>query len=295
MAPSDQPCADPSTAFRGSVRDRIALAGRPDAAPELLVLLATDEADAVRLTVAENVSAPSHADRLLAQDAVAIIRVSLARKLAAQAAELAEGLSDRRIRLAWDALLLLAQDLRNEVRHAVADTLADMPDAPHDLVLALARDAALLVCEPLIRLSGVLTEEDLLGLVRTPPGAASCTAVARRLQLAEPVCDAVVASGDIPAMAALLRNPTAQIAEGTLGRLVDLAGQHLHLREPLAWRPVLPALLVPRLAELLAEEILAQLAAETDNPLPVSRLLQARAAAAGSPSVTPSRRSWSTS
>lgn len=236
MAPLDQPHADTHTAFRGSLAERVSLAGRPDAAPELLVLLAADEAEAVRRAVAENPGAPSHADRLLAEDAEASIRVSLARKLAAQAADLARDMADRRGRLAWDALLLLVRDLRNEVRHAVADTLADLPDAPHGLVLALARDAALLVCEPLIRLSAALTVEDLIGLVRDPPGAGSRTAVARRLQLAGPVCDAVVESGDVAAMAALLRNPTARITFEGLGALAKLAGRYPSLREPLAGR-----------------------------------------------------------
>jgi uncharacterized protein (DUF2336 family) len=274
MAPFDPPAADAHTAFRGSLMERVALAGRPDAAPELLVLLAADEAEAVRRTVAENPGAPSHADRLLAQDAVASIRISLARKLAAQAADLAKGAADRRVRLAWDALLLLAQDLRNEVRHAVADTLADLPDAPHDLVLALARDAVLLVCEPLIRLSAILTEEDLLGLVREPPGAGSRTAVSRRLGLAEPVCEAVVESGDLAAMAALLRNPTARIPLGALGVLVELAGQHPSLQEPLLCRAALPEALLARLVALAADEVLSQWAARSDLQPEAAALLR---------------------
>lgn len=276
MAPFDPPPADTRTAFRGSLGERVALAGRPDLAPELLLLLAGDEAETVRRAVAGNPGAPSHADRLLAQDPAAAIRVSLARKLAAQAAELARDMGDRRVRLAWDALLLLAQDLRNEVRHAVADTLADLPDAPRDLVLALAQDKALQVCEPLIRLSAALTEEDLLRLVRNPPGSGSRLAVARRLLLAEPVCGAVVASGDIPAMVALLRNPSARIAFEDLRSLVELARPHPRLQEPLIRRPALPAVLATRLTEIVADEILALWAASTDLQSEVVDILDNR-------------------
>lgn len=260
MAPLDQPHADTHTAFRGSLGERVTLAGRPDAAPELLVFLAADEAEAVRRAVAGNPGAPSHADRLLAQDAEASIRVSLARKLAAQAVDLARDMADRRVRLAWDALLLLGRDRRSEVRHAVADTLADLPDAPHDLVLALARDAALLVCEPLIRLSAALTVEDLIDLVRHPPGAGSRTAVAQRLQLAEPVSDAVVDSGDVAAMAALLRNPTARITLESLGALAKFAGRYPALREPLAGRSA------------PSDEVLSQKVWRPDPQLPVAAL-----------------------
>lgn len=274
MAPFDQPQSDTHTAFRGSLAERVALAGRPDAAPELLVLLAADASERVRRSVAGNPGAPSHADRLLAQDAVASIRAGLARKLAALASELAQGMADRRVRLAWDALLLLAQDQTDEVRHAVADTLADLPDAPRDLVLALARDAALLVCEPLIRLSAALTEGDLIVLVREPPGTGSRTAVARRLQLGEPVCEAVVESGDIPAMAALLRNPTARIPPWALGVLVELSAQEPSLQEPLMGRPALPRPLVARLATLVAEEVLSQWMSRDDLQPGVAAFLQ---------------------
>ena len=40
-----------------------------------------------------------------------------------------------------------------------------MPDAPRDLILRLARDAAMEVAEPVIRFSPLLTEDDLLALI----------------------------------------------------------------------------------------------------------------------------------
>lgn len=274
MAPFDHTVSDTHTAFRGSLSHRVALAGRRDAAPELLVLLAADISEAVRRTVAENPGAPSHADCLLAQDAVASIRISLARKLAAQAGEMAQDLADRRSRLSWDALLLLARDLASEVRHAVSDTLADLPGAPHGLVLGLARDAVLRVCEPLIRLSAVLTEGDLIALVREPPGSGSRIAVAQRLQLAEPVCEAVVESGDVAAMAALARNPTARIPGWALAALVELASQEPSLQEPLISRPALPMPLVARLIALTTDEVLSQWAGREDLQPAVAGLLR---------------------
>ena len=295
MAPFDQPHSDTLTAFRGSLAERLALAGRPDAAPELLVLLAADAAEAVRRTVAENPDAPSHAHRLLAQDPVAAIRISLARKLAAQAGELARNLADRRAGLAWEALLLLAQDLSEEVRHAVADTLADLPNAPRGLVLALARDAALAVCEPLVRLSRVLTEEDLIALVRAPPGPGSRIAVARRLQLAASVSVAVVESGDVPAMAALLRNPTARIPPWALGVLVELAGEEPSLHEPLACRPALPAPLLSRLAGLVADELLSQWTEQKRLPPEVANFMRAAKARQKLEAPGPRRHIWATS
>lgn len=198
-----RPRMDLRALSRGPLPERIALAARADARQELLLLLAADEAAPVRLAVAANPHAPSHADALLARDPVAAIRARLARKLAMHAAEMAG--------LGWAGLRHLAQDGSAQVRHAVADTLADLPDAPHDLVLGLARDPEPGVSEPIIRLSRVLTESDLLDLVHRPPEPEARQAVARRLNLSEGVAEAVLASGDPAAIEALRRNPTAQI------------------------------------------------------------------------------------
>ncbi len=189
---------------RGPLPQRIALAARADARAELLLLLAGDEAAPVRLAVAANPGAPRHADQILARDPVASIRASLARKLAEHATEMAA--------LGWDSLRGLARDPAAQVRQSIADTLADQPGAPHDLVLALARDPDPAVGEPLIRLSHVLTQADLLALVLAPPNHETRCAVARRLNLDARLAEALLASGDVPALIALRRNPTAQIA-----------------------------------------------------------------------------------
>ncbi len=187
----------------GPLHQRMALAASAQARGQCLLLLAGDEAAPVRLAVAANWHAPSLADAVLARDPVAEIRARIARKLATHAAEMAG--------MGWARLRGLARDTSPQVRHAVADTLADLPDAPHDLVLALARDPEPGVSEPLIRLSRVLTEADLLDLVRRPPEPEARQAVARRLNLSAGVAAAVVQSGDAAAMRALRRNPTARV------------------------------------------------------------------------------------
>lgn len=190
-------------AASGPLPARLALAARADARHLALLLLAADEAMPVRLAVAANPHAPPLADAVLARDPVAGIRARLARKLAIHAAELAG--------MGWARLRLLARDASAQVRQALADTLTDLADAPHDLVIALARDPEPAVNEPLIRLCRVLTEADLLELVRQPPEAGARQSVARRLNLSETVARAILQTGDAAAAAALRRNPTARL------------------------------------------------------------------------------------
>lgn len=266
MAPPQPDAA--RAAFHGTAEERRAIAAQPHLAPEILVLLAADADPAVRRAVAANAAAPPHADRLLAGDAEAAVRAPLARKLGARAPELMAEEQDgpRRIRLARDALLLLAQDVEASVRAALADALADLPDAPRALVLSLARDTALEVCEPLIRLSRVLTVEDLEALVEAPPAPQTREAVARRLHLPARIAHALLRCGDGPALLALLRNGTARLEGETLAALASRAGAWPWLPEALTARPGLPAALLQTLLPLLTQEALERLLRRTDLP-----------------------------
>lgn len=254
-------------AFHGTAEERRAIAAQPLQAPEILVLLATDADPAVRLAVAENAGAPPHADRLLAQDAEPAIRAPLARKLAARAPELlGDEEGPRRLRLARDALLLLAQDVEASVRAALADALADLPDAPRGLVLALARDTALEVCEPLLRLSRALTEEDLAALVADPPAPQTREAVARRLHLPAAIARALFRCGDPAALRALLRNGTARLEPDILAALAGRAAALPWLPEALSARPGLPAPLLQALLPQLTEDAMDRLLRRPDLP-----------------------------
>ena len=48
---------------------------------------------------------------------------------------------------------------------AIADAVKALPDVPRELVLRLASDQALAVCDPVIRMSPLLTDADLLELL----------------------------------------------------------------------------------------------------------------------------------
>ena len=217
----------------GTLPDRLSRAANLSAQQEELWCLAADEAVPVRLAVATNPRAPLHADLLLARDPVALIRASLARKLANHAAEMAALRPDS---AGWDTLRRLATDPARQVRQVIADTLADLPQAPHELVFTLSRDLDPAVSEPLIRLSRVLTDTDLEGLIQSPPDPDARCAVARRLNLSARLAEGVVASGDVRAMTALLRNPTAMVPTQLLSQLAGLALGEAKLSKALAER-----------------------------------------------------------
>jgi uncharacterized protein (DUF2336 family) len=117
-----------------------------------------------------------------------------------------------------------------------------------------------------IRLSPLLTEEDLLTLVAAPPVAETLTAVARRPSISERVADALVETGDDTAITALLLNDSAAIRESTLDALVVQAAERTQWQAPLVKRPALPPRAAVALARFVAEDLLAALAERPDLP-----------------------------
>jgi uncharacterized protein (DUF2336 family) len=248
----------------GSEAQRLALAAEPRTAPELLYYLANDSAVTVRAAVAANATTPPQADRVLASDGDERVRAILGRKLAGLSPLLGGQSQDRLRRLAWDTLCRLAADTAVMVRAMIADEVKAMPDAPRALILGLAQDASMLVAEPVIRFSPLLTEEDLLALVKLPPVPETLAAVARRPQLSDSISDAIAATEDATAVTALLGNASAAIREATLDSIIAGAGAHLAWQEKLVARPSLPPRAAQALAQCVAEHLLESLAARPE-------------------------------
>lgn len=263
-------------ARHGTEAERATLASLPGTAPELLYYLAQDTAFAVRAAIAANAATPPQADRLLAADEDPRVRAILGRKLAGLAPALGQHGQDRLRRLAWQTLCRLAADAAMMVRRMIAEEMKAMPDAPRDLILGFARDTAMEVAEPVIRFSPLLTEEDLLALVLGPPVRDTVVAVARRPALSEAVSDAIAATEDPDAVAALLENPSAAIREATLDALISRAGPHLSWQERLVVRPGLPPAAARALARCVADHLLETLASRPDLGAELAATLRER-------------------
>jgi len=247
--------------------------------PEVLRDLATDASVTVRAALALNTAAPAQANAILAGDPDERVRVLLARKLAA----LAPGLSaaDHEILYleTWDTLCTLVADEAVRVRGVIAEAVKELPNAPPELIRRLAHDIDMTVSEPVIRLSPLLSTDDLVALVAAAPASGTVLAVARRLRLDEAVSDAIAATADSPAIRALLANQSAQIREATLDALVARSVDHPDWHEPLVRRPALPPRAARALAEIVATHLLAALATRADLAPPLAEELRRRTAA----------------
>ncbi len=277
-------------ALRADVAARVRLGAATDTAPDVLLSLASDPAVTVRAAVAMNPAAPGDVDTVLAQDRDARVRTLLARKLAALVPGLAPNertaLRDR----AFGTLQQLVSDEALRVREAIADVLKDMPQAPRAIILALARDAAITVFDPVIRLSPLLGSEDLLALLATAPAEEVAVSVAHRPSLPEEVSDAVAATRNVRAVTALLENSTAAIREATLDMLAMGAAPHEAWHRPLVGRPRLSDRAARALSGYVAAQLLDELAGRADLSLALTAELRQRLDARLNPDTPRPRR-----
>lgn len=148
--------------------------------------------------------------------------------------------------LMTDILRQLSHEVEQEVRRHVAERLAHMEDAPHDLARLLAHDEAGEVAYPILKESRVLLDIDLVEVVRQR-SQRHRMAVALREGLEGSVCQAIADSGDREAVAVMLGNHSARLSSDLMATLVSASQEIPDYHEPLLHRPDLPPVLARRM------------------------------------------------
>lgn len=243
---------------------RIDLADRTDLRPEILYFLAEDPSPRVRSRIAANTTAPHQADMLLAADENEGVRETLVEKIVRVSPGLDEETRTKLRQRTYEALSLLAKDQAVRIRQTIAEALKEVADAPPDVIRRLAWDVEAAVSTPVLRFSPVLTDNDLIEIIKAKPSPGSISAISQRDRVSEPVSDAIVDSDDFEGIAILLRNESAQIREETLDRILDHAADVELLHMPLAMRPKLPSKVAVKIARFVAEDILKRMVARED-------------------------------
>ncbi|MCH6587264.1 MAG: DUF2336 domain-containing protein [Proteobacteria bacterium] len=179
------------------------------------------------------------------------VRAETTAKIASQFTT--EALSPAERQIAEDIFRKLVKDVELRVREALASHLKNSPELPHDVAMALAKDVDS-VSLPMIKFSEVLTDEDLIEIVRDQ-GAAKQVAVAQRPSVSPRVADALVDTGNEKAVARLVANDGAKLTEKLLGRVMDEYQESTAVSDSLARRPNMPATVSAQLVEKLTERL----------------------------------------
>jgi uncharacterized protein (DUF2336 family) len=189
-------------------------------------------------------------DRLLAEpsaEARAEVADKLGRDLDSPALTQAE------LRAAQDVVRLMAKDVEVTVRGALSRSLRGAARLPHDVALSLANDVES-VALPILGESLVLTDEDLLGVVRRG-SAPKQAAIAGRPDVSEPLSAALVGAGDETVVTVLMRNPGARVSEQSLNHAIDRFADSDAVKESIVLRESLPITVTERLVVMVSDRL----------------------------------------
>jgi uncharacterized protein (DUF2336 family) len=145
-------------------------------------------------------------------------------------------------------------------------------------------DTEIRVAEPIIRLSPLLTEEDLLTMVASPPSNGTLQAVARRVGIGEAVTDALITQGDRAAIGLMLENTSAKIRAASMEDVLNRARFNPEWFPSLMARPALTPDTAIRMAGVVADTLLRPLMQRPDvDPALLFRIRQCVADRLGLP------------
>lgn len=163
--------------------------------------------------------------------------------------------------IALEILHVAVNDVALQVRQAIVDVLKDFSGLPREMALKLAHDLdTATIAVPVIRVSEVFNEQDLLEIVAT-----NCPqrleAVAKRRKVSEKVSQKLVGSGFRNVIEALTSNSGAVISPADYHQILDDFQADEHIKENLALRPALPLDFSERLIAYVSEGLKDYIAA----------------------------------
>jgi uncharacterized protein (DUF2336 family) len=254
---------------------RAALASRTDTAPEILYYLASDPALSVRQAVAANPATPVQADDLLCQDLSDEVRQDLALKVARIIPNMAEDELEKIRDMTVRILYRLAQDQLVRVRAILAEELKLTLKAPKQVIRLLAQDVEMIVAAPILEYSPLLDDHDFREIIAAGCASEVLSAISRRRTISAELAEEIVATLDVPAVAALLTNPSATIRESTLEEISTHAESIVEWHEPLVARPELSIRAMRRIANFVASSLVERLSERRGLPAAVADELRA--------------------
>lgn len=247
-------------------RDREALkilASDEASYPEMLYFLSNDDDVEIRSRIAANASTPARADKVLSTNVEPEVREALGAKVARRLPEQSDQ-HDAQNSTAIAILEHLILDEEVRVRRIIAEALKTTDKAPLHIIQKLARDIDERVCTPILHHSPLLNDEELISIIEDTATPAQLKAIAERARVSEPLAQSIVETTDVEAISQLLLNPSAQIRENTLDRLIADAKDKSEWHEPLVLRPKLPFGAIRKIAEFVAGSLIDVLSQRND-------------------------------
>jgi len=161
--------------------------------------------------------------------------------------------------IAADIFRLLLKDIEVQIRKSLAEQLAYCPKVPRDIILKLAADKTE-VASSVLEHSAVLTDDDLIEIVRSTAEVIKLCAIARRENLSEPVTGSLMETQQADVMKALFENKSAGLSERHISAAWQMISSSPGLLERLVTRGGLPLTIAEKLFFAVSTELREHLA-----------------------------------
>ena len=162
------------------------------------------------------------------------------------------------IGLVHEIMHLLAKDAEATVRQSLANALKDNPNAPHDLILTLAKDIAN-VSEIVLEFSQVLTAEDLIAIIEETKEILKLIAVSKRKDLPTNVISELWKKQEDKIVIYLLKNKTSHLNTSHYINIINTYQQNDNILLLLIERNNLPEEIIQKLFDITSGYIKGKL------------------------------------
>jgi len=149
-----------------------------------------------------------------------------------------ESLSEREVSYFGEIMGRIVVDVETMVRQHLSETIAAVPNAPHDLIVSLANDQ-IEVALPVLVSSEVLKDDDLIKVVNGD-SQEHMRAISMRARVSEKVTDVLVEKGNDTVLETLAGNNGAEFSQDGMATIVDRAKDNENLNKTLVGRQDMP-------------------------------------------------------
>lgn len=195
---------------------------------------------------------PEEVQRLLAPQEGVDARLDVAGRVTAQYTH--GDFTESEAALAEQIFRLMVRDTEVRVRVAIADQLKSS-NLPRDIVMVMAQDEEDKVAVPVLKHSDILTESDLLALVRSTDKVTRQVAVSERKDVTPELAKELLSRGKPEIAQALAKNESAQLDERLLSAIAERFSQDSTTMQVLADRPGLPMPVAAKVVSLVSGSV----------------------------------------
>ncbi|MGE0755101.1 MAG: DUF2336 domain-containing protein [Alphaproteobacteria bacterium] len=185
----------------------------------------------------------------LLRDTSSETRVDMADRIAGAYGH--ERLAGHEVMVAEQIFRLLLRDTEVRVRVALAENVKNSPAIPHDIVKSLAKDVEE-VSLPVLQFSEVLTDEDLVEIIKSSESVSRQLAISSRKVVSMKVSDTLLDKGNEKVAAALAGNIGAVLSDSGVDKIIKTHGNNESVMRSLSTRSGLPAGAVNKLVNVVS-------------------------------------------